>query len=35
MCDNRENWDGRRCQAYCPFSKACALVGDNKYLEAK
>lgn len=35
ICDERENWEGRRCENYCAFASACALFGDNPYLETK
>lgn len=32
ICDQRENWEGRRCTGYCSYAQYCKLFGDNPYL---
>jgi hypothetical protein len=32
LCSNEENWDGRKCQGYCPVAKHCQALGDNPFL---
>lgn len=31
-CNNRECWNGRRCQDFCPVKEACRAMGDVAYL---
>lgn len=33
MCNEDENWNGRRCRDYCPVAAACKMIGDNPYLK--
>jgi hypothetical protein len=32
MCDDTENWHGKKCKEYCEVSEICRQIGDNKYL---
>lgn len=32
MCTDGENWDGKKCQRFCPVAETCQSIGDNKWL---